>query len=138
MFGVFLVHIFPDSGLMPRDTRYLSVFNPNARKYKAGKFQIRTLFTLCFSPQSIKIVSPKHINIRIPFRETSSLPSLTHFSPMSHFYSPWKRQKTKGGTKMWHWTKIGFKYYSLQRHKKVRYKIALTACKQEIKGHFRQ
>ena len=22
--------------------------------------------------------------------------SLTHFSPVSHFYTPWKRQKTKG------------------------------------------
>ena len=39
--------------------------------------------------------------------------SLTHFSPMSHFYTPWKRQKTcgfltfSGGIEMWHWTKIG-------------------------------
>ena len=38
---------------------------------------------------------------------------LTHFSPVSHFYTPWKRQKTKGfltfswGIEMWHWTKIG-------------------------------
>ena len=39
--------------------------------------------------------------------------SLTHFSPVSHFYTPWKRQKTfgfltfSGGIEMWHWTKIG-------------------------------
>ena len=39
--------------------------------------------------------------------------SLTHFSPVSHFYTPWKRQKTKGfltfsgGIEMWHWTKMG-------------------------------
>ena len=54
---------------------------------------------------------------------------LTHFSPLSHFYTPWKRQKTKGfltfsggiemwqktkgfltvsgGIEMWHWTKLG-------------------------------
>ena len=38
---------------------------------------------------------------------------LTHFSPVSHFYIPWKRQKTKGflmfsgGIEMWHWTKMG-------------------------------
>ena len=38
---------------------------------------------------------------------------LTHFSPMPHFYTPWKRQKTygfltfSGGIEMWHWTKIG-------------------------------
>ena len=38
---------------------------------------------------------------------------LTHFSPVSHFHVPWKRQKTKGflkfsgGIEMWHWTKMG-------------------------------
>ena len=38
---------------------------------------------------------------------------LTHFSPMSHFYAPWKRQKTIAfltfleGIEMWYWTKIG-------------------------------
>ena len=38
---------------------------------------------------------------------------LTHFSPVSHFYIPWKRQETKGfltfsgGIEMWHWTKMG-------------------------------
>ena len=36
---------------------------------------------------------------------------LIHFSPMLHFYTPWKRQKTigfltfSGGIEMWHWTK---------------------------------
>ena len=35
---------------------------------------------------------------------------LTHFSPVSHFYTPWKCQKTfgfltfSGGIEMWHWT----------------------------------
>ena len=39
--------------------------------------------------------------------------TLTHFSPVSHFYTPWKRQKTfgfltfSGVTEMWHCTKIG-------------------------------
>ena len=38
---------------------------------------------------------------------------LTHFSPVSHFYTLWKRQKTfgfltfSGGIEMWHWTKMG-------------------------------
>ena len=38
---------------------------------------------------------------------------LTHFSPVLHFYTPWKRQKTfgfltsSGGIEMWHWTKTG-------------------------------
>ena len=37
---------------------------------------------------------------------------LTHFSPVSHFYTPWKRQKIfgfltfLGGIEMWHWTKM--------------------------------
>ena len=37
---------------------------------------------------------------------------LTHFSQVSHFYTPWKRQKTKGflkfsgGIEMWHLTKM--------------------------------
>ena len=44
-----------------------------------------------------------------------SLVRLTHFSPVSHFYTPWKCQKTfgfltfSGGLKMWHWTKMGWK-----------------------------
>ena len=32
--------------------------------------------------------------------------SLTHFSPMFHFYTPWRRQKNKG-MKIEHWSKIG-------------------------------
>ena len=36
---------------------------------------------------------------------------LTHFSPMSHLYTPWKSQKTltfSGVIEMWHWTKMGY------------------------------
>ena len=38
---------------------------------------------------------------------------LINFSPVSHFYTPWKRQKTfgfltfSGGIEMWQWTKMG-------------------------------
>ena len=38
---------------------------------------------------------------------------LTYFRPMFHFYTPWKRYKTKGfltfsgGTEIDHWTKMG-------------------------------
>ena len=46
--------------------------------------------------------------------------ALTHFSPVSHFYTPWKRQKTKsfqtfsGGIETWHWTKMGSsRFYSI-------------------------
>ena len=46
-------------------------------------------------------------------------PILTHFSPVSHFYTKWKRQKTKGfltfsgGIEMWHWTKMGWYIFSI-------------------------
>ena len=39
--------------------------------------------------------------------------SLTHFSPMSHFFTSWKRQETysfltfSGGTGIWNWAKMG-------------------------------
>ena len=36
--------------------------------------------------------------------------TLTHFSPVSHFYTPWKGQSFlafSGGIEMWHWTKMG-------------------------------
>ena len=35
---------------------------------------------------------------------------LTHFSPVSHFYTPWKRKgflTFSGSIEMWHWTKMG-------------------------------
>ena len=42
-----------------------------------------------------------------------AIDKLTHFSPVPHFYTPWKRQKTfgfltfSGGLEMWRWTKMG-------------------------------
>ena len=51
------------------------------------------------------------------FDWTNMNSTITDFSPLSHFYTPWKRQKTIsfqgvwkcdiGGIEMWHWTKIG-------------------------------
>ena len=45
VFGVFLVRILPDSNSLRKDTPYLSVFSPNARKYEPEKLRVRTLFT---------------------------------------------------------------------------------------------
>ena len=57
---------------------------------------------------------------RIPFSKSGyfslvqyqqCLSFLTNFSPVSHFYTSWRRQKTfgflmfSGGIEMWHWTK---------------------------------
>ena len=36
--------------------------------------------------------------------------SLTHFSPVSHFYTPWTTKDFltfSGGIELWHWTKMG-------------------------------
>ena len=46
-------------------------------------------------------------------RQGGDYGTFTHFSPVSHFYTPWKRQKTfgfltfSGGIEMWGWAKIG-------------------------------
>ena len=47
---------------------------------------------------------------------------LTHFSPVSHFYTSWKLQKTFGfltfseGREMWYWTNMGqVKFYSINK-----------------------
>ena len=45
VFGVFLACIFPYSDWIQRDTEYLSVFSPNAGKYRPEKLQILKLFT---------------------------------------------------------------------------------------------
>ena len=44
---------------------------------------------------------------------STSAPPLTHFSPVSHFYTAWKCHKTfgfltsSGAIEMWYWTKMG-------------------------------
>ena len=70
-----------------------------------------------FSPFSIvSIVDFKQVNVSwgilcspswfIVFSWTFEC--LTHFSPVSHFYTPWKGFLTfSGGIEMWHWTKMG-------------------------------
>ena len=51
VFGIFLVRIFPDSDWIRKDTKYLSVFTPNAGKCRPEKLRIRTLFTQCLFTQ---------------------------------------------------------------------------------------
>ena len=52
-------------------------------------------------------------NMRAIFQVVYEKVLLTHFSLVSHFYTPWKRQKTfgfltfSGGIEIWHWTKMG-------------------------------
>ena len=48
LFGVFLAHIFPHLDWIRRDTPYLSIFSPNARKHGPENLRIRTLFTQCY------------------------------------------------------------------------------------------
>ena len=40
------------------------------------------------------------------FYQVAKFGDLTHFGPVSHFNTPWKRQKTKS-IEMWHLTKMG-------------------------------
>ena len=77
----------------------------------------------CFS-RHIEVTKPSYGKMRVRENLYSDLfytvsasrnfiTALTHFSPVSHFYTPWKRQKTfgfltfSGGIEMWHWTKMG-------------------------------
>ena len=52
-------------------------------------------------------------NMRAIFQVVYEKVLLTHFNLVSHFYTPWKRQKTfgfltfSGGIEIWHWTKMG-------------------------------
>ena len=47
-------------------------------------------------------------NIQLSYIENQ----LTHFRPVSHFYTPWKRQKIfgfvtfSGGIEKWHWPEM--------------------------------
>ena len=65
-------------------------------------FPQETRFWLFFLLGIVKRLSHFHISC-----------TLTHFSTIFHFYTPWKRQKTKGfltlsgGIEMEHWTKMG-------------------------------
>ena len=53
----------------------------------------------------------KLLLIRLSFQ--AEFRDLTHFNPMFHFYTPWKRQKIfgfltfSGGIELKHWAKMG-------------------------------
>ena len=47
VFGLILIHIFPYSNWIRRDTPHLSVFSPKAGKCGLEQLRIRALFTLC-------------------------------------------------------------------------------------------
>ena len=62
-----------------------------------------------------------HLHHPFPYTKTNKVSHkvkylliiLIHFRPVSHFYTPWKRQKSfgfwmfSGGIEMWHWTEMG-------------------------------
>ena len=59
-------------------------------------------------------IKREHWEERVKLLNETCVNPLTHFSPMSYFYTPWKRQKKtygfltfSGGVEMWHWTKMG-------------------------------
>ena len=50
LFAVFLVRIFPHPDKVGRNTEFLSICTPNAKKYRQEKLQIRIFFTKCMWP----------------------------------------------------------------------------------------
>ena len=74
-----------------------------------------TFFKIHSSSNFSSFKSVSHVLCRSWWQElpVACYHNLTHFSPVSHSYTPWKRQKTKGflmfsgGIEMWHWNKIG-------------------------------
>ena len=74
--------------------------------------QIRSFFWFVFSCIYSKYRKVHTGKISV-YGHFSGSALLTHFSPVSHFYTPWKRQQNKGfltfsgGMELWHWTKMG-------------------------------
>ena len=76
---------------------------------KLKLFYYKILYSISlFNNHSVRKSGNTFLRLTKKFKTSS----LTHFSPVSHFYTPWKRQKTKGsltfsgGIEMWHWTKM--------------------------------
>ena len=94
-------------------TFYMSLFPWKLKWFLFTFFIDFTSFTVFFLPPTflyrVLNVSP-NIDKDKP---SATVFLLTHFSPVPHFYTPWKRQKTfgflkfSGGIEMWHWTKMG-------------------------------
>ena len=62
VFGVFLVRIFPHLDWIRKDTPYLSIFSPNARKCGPEKLRIRTLCTQFTSIITIHFIALHHFS----------------------------------------------------------------------------
>ena len=88
VFGDFLVRIFPNSDWVWEDTENLSVFSPNAGKFRTEKLRIRTLFTQCWSVLSS---CKKYLEMGIMF-----------FSQMFlHWYTFKCKAKIRSNTRVW-------------------------------------
>ena len=72
------------------------------------------------------------------FSQHIKLNTLTHFSPMLHFYTPWKRQKNKGfltfseGIERKHWAKDQFDIIESTIQTKIKHKDAIQLQKFDI------
>ena len=86
--------------------------NPTVNNYKSlsgnSSAEERVENDVFPSSSAHRLQNGKNVTI-----STLNVNSLTYFSPVSHFCTPWKRQKTfgfltfSGGIEMWHWTKMG-------------------------------
>ena len=87
-----------------------------------GGFPFASLWNLIISVRIFHVVEKLKSLVIISFStdqlfkylHTACFSTLTHFTPMLHFYTLWKGQKTygflmtfSGDIEMWHWTKMG-------------------------------
>ena len=130
LFRIFLIHIFRHWDWISlhihsecgkkrnRKTPNTDTFQPVIRtgtvyQQSAKLSTILSLFTSTFT-RAIVLTGGTEIKIKEDSNIQKRCTELwTHFSPVSHFYTPWKRQKNfgfltfSGGIEMWHWTKMG-------------------------------
>ena len=86
----------------------------NAEVCKITMKNCPTIVYMCYDLNRYPLLTTGNLWFANVFSGNRNRPvTLTRFSPMSHFYITWKRQKTirfltfSGGPEIWHWTKMG-------------------------------
>ena len=83
------------------------VFEHDLMTYRCRAWNLIFIPVVLVSPINNRTYIPVWLEVCWLYRK------LTHFSPVSHFYTPLKRQETfgfltfSGGMEMWNWTKMG-------------------------------
>ena len=94
VFGVFLVCIFSHLDWIQRDTSYLSIFSPNARKYGLEELRTWTSFTKWFIDTVKKLPNFEKFQKKIFFKLTELLqPIGKNVFPWPSFDVNWKNKR---------------------------------------------